>query len=79
MAVVKVSPDLRDETFLRTVIFPEEERRLFTTTPWSGGYRWFKASNVVCLDRYRSPAEMSPNPKQYFESAIIDRIKPSQF
>jgi hypothetical protein len=59
MAVVKVSPDLRDETFLRTVIFPEEERRLFTTAPWSGGYRWFKAPNVVCLDRYRSPAEMS--------------------
>ena len=44
---------LNDEDFMRTVIFPEEDRRLFTTAPWDGGYRWFRSTNVVPLERYR--------------------------
>ena len=42
-----------DEAFLRRLIFPEEERHLFTTTPWCGGYRWFRTPNIVCLEKYR--------------------------
>lgn len=50
--------DLKDdEVFLRTVIFPEEERHLFTTAPWSGGFRWFRSANVVPLERYRKKAK----------------------
>jgi hypothetical protein len=47
-------PDLEDdEAFLRRLIFPEEDRHLFTTAPWRGGYRWFRSPNVVCLEKYR--------------------------
>jgi hypothetical protein len=55
MANVKTDwSDLKDdEAFLRTVIFPEEDRRLFTTAPWGGGFRWFRSPNVVPLERYR--------------------------
>jgi hypothetical protein len=42
-----------DEVFLRTVVFPEEERRLFTTTPWGGGFRWFRSANIVPIEKYR--------------------------
>jgi hypothetical protein len=43
-----------EETFLRTLVFPEEDRRLFTTAPWRGEYRWFRSPNVVPLERWRS-------------------------
>jgi hypothetical protein len=40
--------------FAREVILPEEDRRLlFPTIPWTGGYRWFRSPNVVCLEKYR--------------------------
>jgi len=42
-----------DEAWWRTFVFPEEERGLFTTAKWDGGYRWFRASNVVCIEQYR--------------------------
>jgi hypothetical protein len=42
-----------DEAFLRSIVFPEEDRRRFTTAAWSGGFRWFRSSNVVCLEHYR--------------------------
>jgi hypothetical protein len=48
-----------DEVLRRTISFPEEDRHLFTTMPWGGGYRWFKTENVVCLDRYRSRIDMA--------------------
>ena len=31
----------------------EEDRHLFTTAQWDGGFRWFRAKNVVCLEQYR--------------------------
>ena len=40
----------KNEAFLRSVVFPEEDRRLFTTAPWSGGFRWFKSSNVTPIE-----------------------------
>ena len=42
-----------DESFLRKIVFPEEERRLLTTAPWDGSYRWFCSPNVIPLERYR--------------------------
>jgi hypothetical protein len=41
------------EEFLQNYTWPEEDRHLFTSAPWSGGYRWFRSSNVVPLERYR--------------------------
>jgi hypothetical protein len=45
MVDVKVGwPNLEDdEVFLRAIVFPEEERRLYTTAPWSGGFRRFQS------------------------------------
>ena len=42
-----------DESFLRLVTFPEEDRHLFTTAPWKGEFRWFRSPNVIPLERYR--------------------------
>ena len=42
-----------DEAFLRSMTFPEEDRRLFTTAPWKGEFRWFRSPNVVPIERYR--------------------------
>jgi hypothetical protein len=46
---------LEDETeaFLRHVTFPEEDRHLYTTTPWQGGYRWFRSPNIVAIEQWR--------------------------
>ena len=37
--------------FLRLVTFPEEDRHLYTSTPWSGGFRWFRSPNVIPIER----------------------------
>ena len=42
-----------DEALMRKIIFPEEDRHLFTTTPWRGEYRWFRSPNIVPLERWR--------------------------
>jgi hypothetical protein len=42
-----------DESFLRSVTFPEEDRQLFTTAPWNGGYRWFRSPNVIPIEHRR--------------------------
>jgi hypothetical protein len=46
-------PDTADREFLRRVTWPEEDRALFTTVPWSGGYRWFRSPNIVPLEQHR--------------------------
>jgi hypothetical protein len=50
-----------EETFFRHLTVPEEDRRFFTSVPWDGGFRWFKSSNVVCLERYRRPPKERQN------------------
>jgi hypothetical protein len=49
------SPKAKDpsEEFLQKFTWPEEDRHLFTTAAWDGGYRWFRSPNVVCLEKYR--------------------------
>ena len=41
---------------LREWMFPEEDRAMYTTAPWTGGFRWFRARNVVCLEQWRKIA-----------------------
>jgi hypothetical protein len=45
--------DEDEEAFLRSITFPEEDRRRFTTAPWKGEYRWFRSPNVVPLEQHR--------------------------
>jgi hypothetical protein len=45
--------NLKDEAFFRQVVFPEEDRHLFTTAPWHGGFRWFRSANVVPIEHWR--------------------------
>jgi hypothetical protein len=46
---------LEDEAFMQQLILSEEDRlRLFPTRKWpAGGYRWFKSSNVVPIEKYQ--------------------------
>ena len=44
-----------DDLLLRRLIPCEEDRRrLFPTTTWTGGYRWFRSPNIIDLEAYRS-------------------------
>jgi hypothetical protein len=40
------------ETFMRHMVSPEEDRRLYGMPPWQGGFRWFRSPNVVCFEKY---------------------------
>ena len=42
-----------DDSFLREWTIPEEDRHKYTSQPWAGEYRWFRACNVICLEQYR--------------------------
>ena len=44
---------LQDESFLRSVVFAEEDRHLFTTAPWRGEYRWFRSANVTPIESWQ--------------------------
>ena len=48
-----------NEAFLRTIVPPEEDRRLYTTAP-AKGYRWFKSPNVVPIEQWRWRFEIQP-------------------
>lgn len=46
--------DEKDEDrFWQQLVFCEEDRRLHTSAPWQGGYRWFRSPNVIPIERYR--------------------------
>jgi hypothetical protein len=55
MAADRSAKELEEEAFLREWTIPEEDRGKYTTQPWAGEFRWFRSSNVVCLERYRRP------------------------
>ena len=44
---------VKEETFYRKLILPEEDRDRLNKPPWSSGYRWFRSANVICLEHYR--------------------------
>jgi hypothetical protein len=54
---------LEDEAFFRRVVFPEEDRHLFTAASWHGGFRWFRAANVTPIEWWRRVEEVAPQPK----------------
>jgi hypothetical protein len=39
--------------FARQVLASEEDRARLSLTQWQGGYRWFRAPNVICLEKAR--------------------------
>jgi hypothetical protein len=39
--------------FARQVLPPEEDRMRLPLWRWEGGYRWFRAPNVICLEKAR--------------------------
>jgi len=45
--------DEDDNAFMRSIMWAEEDRHRFTSVPWTGGFRWFRSANVVCLEQYR--------------------------
>ena len=45
--------DRSDIAFLKRFTVPEEDRRLFTTAPWDGSFRWFRSPNVIPLESAR--------------------------
>jgi hypothetical protein len=58
-----------DEAFLRRIIFPEEDRHLFTTTPWLGGFRWFRSPNVIPIEQWRQRHERKEEVKHHFDAS----------
>jgi hypothetical protein len=48
-----------DDAFWRGLSLSEEDRREWTTTKWDGSYRWFRSTNIIALEHYRSRAEWS--------------------
>jgi hypothetical protein len=48
-----------EHTFARTVTLPEEDRPKYTSAGWQGGYRWFRAPNVVCLEKARRVRQLT--------------------
>jgi hypothetical protein len=43
--------------FWQRFVLPEEERRWIRD--WEGSFRWFRSSNVVQLEHYRSSTDMN--------------------
>jgi hypothetical protein len=39
--------------FFRAVVIPEEDRRLFTSVPWRGEFRWFRSPNIIPMEKWR--------------------------
>jgi hypothetical protein len=56
--------EAEEEAFWREWVLPEEDRNRYTSEPWNGEFRWFRSSNVVCLERYRrsKPVDKKPDP-----------------
>jgi hypothetical protein len=42
----------------RQLTLPVEDKRAQPGYRWTGGARWFRTSNVVDLQRYRSPEDL---------------------
>ena len=49
-----------EEAFLRKLVLPQEDCRRLGVS-WTGGYRWFRSPNVVCLEHYCRRKSLSAN------------------
>jgi hypothetical protein len=43
----------KEENWFREWTVPEEDRRKYTSEPWHGERRWFRAANVICFETWR--------------------------
>jgi hypothetical protein len=43
----------QEHAFARLILLPEEDRARLTAARWEGGYRWFRTTNVICLEKAR--------------------------
>jgi hypothetical protein len=61
MGTIKSALTKYDEEheFLRQMTIPEEDRTKHTSAKWSGEYRWFRANNVICLEKVRRLSAMT--------------------
>jgi hypothetical protein len=57
-----------DEDLLYRLIRPEEELRQHP-----GGYRWFRSTNIIDLQHYRSPAE-----KERIRKVLLHGYRPGR-
>jgi hypothetical protein len=42
-----------EHELLQRLTIPEEDRAKYTSAKWSGEYRWFRSSNIICLEKVR--------------------------
>ena len=42
-----------EHEFARSILLPEEDRRILSPIPWQGSYRWFRSPNVICVEKAR--------------------------
>ena len=54
-------PQAEDEDiFWRRLILPEEDH-LQMGKPWTGGYRWFRAPNIIPIEQWRKKRDGRTN------------------
>jgi hypothetical protein len=59
--ITQDNDDDEDLALLRKFMRPEEDLREYRRRmPWTGGYRYFRSANVVCIEHYR-PAAQKPS------------------
>jgi hypothetical protein len=46
----------KDEAFLRSIIFAEEDRCRYCGKPYDGGFRWFRNPNVIVFEHRQREA-----------------------
>lgn len=53
--------DDEDLALLRKFMRPEEDLREYRRRmPWTGGFRYFRSANVLCIEHYRSAVPKPP-------------------
>jgi hypothetical protein len=57
MTTAHTTQDEEDLAFMRKFVRPEEDlREQRRRMPWTGGYRYFRSENVVCIEHYQQAA-----------------------
>ena len=46
---------VEDEEFYRNLVLPQEDLSAGLSVKWDGSYRWFRSTNVVCIEHYKLP------------------------
>jgi hypothetical protein len=54
MGIIKLYSE-KEEAHWKKLTFPQEDRHLYTSAPWNGGYRWFRSPHVIPIEWYRRP------------------------